>query len=522
MKKIIAVAIAACFLLGGCGVIKENNIAGETVAVSELDLSDNEYPGRVETTAVYFLNENRGTLTAELRMLVIDQDANSAEVAVQALLGGPSSNNELTGVAPQGMTLDYIEFSRDVANVYLEYDGEAMLPEARYILEAALANTITDVLGAAYICVFYNGAATGYFGVPAAPMQKQTGQITDAWMQVKAAYELGVPVIEEVPLPDEQELDGTDLEPSPDNAEPVSTAPPEPVKTTIPTVLYFVSSTGGYILPEVRSVTYTDGNYFETLIKELQIGPQNAVIMNSSIADDLTLVEAPEFTETEDGRYIVTLCFSGLPTQYDDLDAHQALRSYAALMYTITGFIPDIESVQMYVNDTLLDAVGGVSERTDGMRRNDYLGFIGSSAPIYFADTESDLLIEVPRSMEQQSTWSARARLLEILAGPITGDGDNVWPVMPSGVTPDDILSVEVYTDTAYVDLSRNFQDACAGLSAKNEMRLVFSIVNTITAIDGINKVQFLIEGEQTPRLSGTLCLSDPFLRNYGIIKQSG
>ena len=47
----------------------------------------------------------------------------------------------------------------------------------------------------------------------------------------------------------------------------------------------------------------------------------------------------------------------------------------------------------------------------------------------------------------------------------------------------------------------RTFKDACAGLSAKNEMRLVFSIVNTITAIDGINKVQFLVEGQQTMEL---------------------
>ena len=41
----------------------------------------------------------------------------------------------------------------------------------------------------------------------------------------------------------------------------------------------------------------------------------------------------------------------------------------------------------------------------------------------------------------------------------------------------------------------------------------MYAIVNTITAMDGISKVQFLIEGKQTQTLSGTLCLADPFLK---------
>ena len=90
---------------------------------------------------------------------------------------------------------------------------------------------------------------------------------------------------------------------------------------------------------------------------------------------------------------------------------------------------------------------------------------------------------------------------------------------MPSGVSQDDILSVSTYEDTLFVDVSSNFKDACVGMSAKNEMLLVYSIVNTLTAMDGIIKVQFLVEGEQTDTLAGTICISDPFLKNYGIIK---
>ncbi len=154
------------------------------------------------------------------------------------------------------------------------------------------------------------------------------------------------------------------------------------------------------------------------------------------------------------------------------------------------------------------------------MIRNDFVGYIGSSAPLYFADRNSDLLLEIPRTMEQQRIWSAKARVFELLRGPLSQDGDNVWPVIPAGVDEDDILFVDVYNDTAYINLSQRFKDACKNLSARNEMLLVYSMVNTLTAMKGLSKVQFLVEGEQTETLSGHLCLTDPFLRNFGIIKQ--
>jgi spore germination protein GerM len=153
------------------------------------------------------------------------------------------------------------------------------------------------------------------------------------------------------------------------------------------------------------------------------------------------------------------------------------------------------------------------------MQRSDYLGFIGSSAPLYFEDKNSDLLLEVSRSMEQAKTWNARERLLELLKGPLVGEED-ANPIMLQGITESDIISVDVYGDTAYVNLSEGFKDACAHLIPKSEMLLVYSIVDTITSMDGISKVQFLIEGKQTETLAGSLCLSNPFIRNYGIIKQ--
>lgn len=520
MKRIFTAALAICFFLGGCGVIKDQNQAGANVPVSELDMSDNEYTGRVETSAVYFLNKTSGTLTAELRKFIINQDTNPAKAAVEQLLEGPSNSEEIVSVAPDGMHLDFIEFSRNVANVYLLYDGEAMQQNEKFVLEHAIANTITDILGATYICVFYNGVQTGFAGVPCAPNQKQTGSIDEAWLHASAKYPTLIP--EDEMETDESDLSTTAPEQTTEDAQTVLEEQTEPKVSEITTVLYFVSAEGGFILPEVRDVAYSEGNYIQRLIEELKIGPHDTSIITSPFVYDLELNEEPQLLDVGDGRYRLKLDFSKLPTRFEFADDEETPLSFAAIIYTVTGFVPGIESVEISVMGTKITSINGLSGVFNGMRRSDYIGYMGSSAPLYFAYKNSDLLLEISRSMEQEKIWSVKARVLEILRGRLSKDGDNVRPVMPSGVSQEDILSVDVYEDTAYVNLSQNFKDACTGYSSKSEMLLVYSIVNTITAMDGINKVQFLIEGEQTKELAGYICLSDPFLKNYGIIKNSG
>lgn len=508
MKRLIIVLIIVCLLMSGCGVIREDDTIGTYVPTSKLDIQTDDNAGRVEKSAVYFLNKTGDTLTAEIRILISDKDANPAEIAVRRLLEGPSNTDELLGVAPPGMSLDYIEFSRDIANVYLLYNGEPMKEEDKFILELALANTVTDILQASYISVFYNGIKSGFFEHPFAPHKKHTGSIKDAWLQVKAK-------LPEVKTATEETMEAIEIKPpeATDNEPDEEAVPAEPEQKDITTILYFISENGEFILPEVRkNVVYTDDKYIESLIRELKKGPHDTSVMKSPLADDVELLPVT----IEDKR--VTLDFSKRPTMYEFSSAKESLLSYAAIIYTITGFVPGIERVDIAVQGQKILSVGQDMFYV-GMHRKDFKGFIGSSAPIYL-DYNKGLLLEVPRSMEQQKTWSAKERVLEIIKGPLSGDPENAGTVKPLGVTEDDILSVDVYGDTAFVNLSQNFKDACIGFSARNEMLLVYSIVNTVTAMDGINKVQFLVEGEQTDKLAGTLCLSDPFLKNYGIIKQ--
>lgn len=511
MKRWIAAAAALCMLFAGCGVIKDTGEYGAYIPTSKIDTSSLGEKGRVEKTAVYFINASSGMLTAEISNIFIGEDTNPATDAIEQLLKGPFSER-LTAVAPAGMRLERIECSRNVANVYLKYSGLAILPEDKFKLELAIANTVTDILGTKYTSVFYNGVQPGFVAeegaaaVPCEPHEKQTGGITDAWLQASANYK-EVPAL---PIP------GGEPKPEPGGKDAQQT-PESPKENELATVLYFISSGGSFILPEVRDVKYTGSAYVRTLLGELGKGPQNTSVMATPVAEGLELVEEPEILPADDG-YILKLNFSKLPTRYVYSDTKDAKLSYAALVYTLTGFLPGVRYVDIYVNGNRVEPYSGASSA--GMNRQDFIGLIGSSAPLYFEDKNSDLLLEVSRSMEQAKIWNAKERLLELLKGPLEGEDDNAEPIMLQGITEEDILSVDIYGDTAFVNLSLGFKNACADLKPKSEMLLVYSIVNTITSMDGISKVQFLIEGNQTDTLAGNLCLSNPFIRNYGIIKQ--
>ena len=514
MKRIVAALLVVCMVLSGCGVIRETDETGAIVSTDVLDMSANEDTGRVMTSAVYFYNATSKTLTAEPRRLVVKTDDNPAEAAVEALLAGPSESSGLTDVAPVGMTLDSIEFCREVANVYLLYDGEDMAQHDQYVLELAIASTVTDILGATYICVFINGMQTGFKGGLRAPLKKQTISVEEAWQQAEAKYAAGQTLLTDVLPVDEGEPTATPTVTTTDTISPEE--PYVPATMELQTILYYISADGGYLLPEVHTVEYTQGEVVDALIAELKKTPNNTTLMKSPLSEDVQI--SGSLTTLEDGTRTLALDFS----KRIDSGTEDVVLSYASIIYTLTGFIPGVKTVELSVADNPITSIGAMDTLGDGIQRSDFAGNLGSSALLYFDDSNSDLLLAVSRSMEQGKTWSARARVLELLKGPLKGDGDDVLPVMPPGVTDADILSVDVYGDTAYVNLSQNFKDACTGMTAKTEMLLVYAIVNTITAMDGISKVQFLIEGKQTQTLAGTLCLADPFLKNYGIIKDTG
>ncbi|MBI2875151.1 MAG: GerMN domain-containing protein [Firmicutes bacterium] len=122
---------------------------------------------------------------------------------------------------------------------------------------------------------------------------------------------------------------------------------------------------------------------------------------------------------------------------------------------------------------------------------------------LYFADFQAQFV--VPEEREVSLTGSKtlpEAVMEEILAGP--RDPYLTSPI-PKGTR---LLSLEVNNGIAYVNLSRFMVGGTAG-----ESMVINSIVNSMVELQGIEKVQILIEGKASDTVGGHVILEEPIGR---------
>ncbi|MDD3819288.1 MAG: GerMN domain-containing protein, partial [Actinomycetota bacterium] len=113
--------------------------------------------------------------------------------------------------------------------------------------------------------------------------------------------------------------------------------------------------------------------------------------------------------------------------------------------------------------------------------------------------------------------------LEELIKGP---ESSELYPTLPSNVK---VNSVKLSDGTAIVDFSKeiitNFEEIPH--SSTTEMLAIFSIVNTLTEFEEIDKVKITIEGKESGQIDGLniedfwghVGIHEEFSRNEEIIK---
>lgn len=101
--------------------------------------------------------------------------------------------------------------------------------------------------------------------------------------------------------------------------------------------------------------------------------------------------------------------------------------------------------------------------------------------------------------------------LQELLKGP---ENPNLGRTIPDGVR---VLSTRLDGSTLYVDFSEELRTRHWGGST-GEIMTVYSIVNSLTAIPGVEEVVILLEGRLEETLVGHLILDEPIRRDVGLI----
>lgn len=129
---------------------------------------------------------------------------------------------------------------------------------------------------------------------------------------------------------------------------------------------------------------------------------------------------------------------------------------------------------------------------------------------MYFVDAEMMRLIPVRTSIPEMSAERTAKRALELL---IEGHDDNpkIRRIIPD---KKNCMTVKVKNEIAIVDIKKEMlEERLEGRDI--ELLAVYSIVNTLTGIDGITNVKFTIEGKTQRDFMGYLDMRETFIPDY-------
>ncbi len=130
---------------------------------------------------------------------------------------------------------------------------------------------------------------------------------------------------------------------------------------------------------------------------------------------------------------------------------------------------------------------------------------------LYFCDDQAMKVLPEKRTVEVTEDKAQmpleKLAVLELLKGP---QDEHLRKTLPPEA---ELLSVKVEDRVAILDFSKEFQTKHWGGSA-GETMTIDSLVYTLTEIEGIDKVQVLIEGKVIESLAGHYTWSEPFSKS--------
>lgn len=136
------------------------------------------------------------------------------------------------------------------------------------------------------------------------------------------------------------------------------------------------------------------------------------------------------------------------------------------------------------------------------------------STSLYFPTADASGLRSVKRELTFNETEPTLEEKIKAVFGELAKPGEGLMAFLPNGTK---LLNVTVKDGTATLDLSQEFRDNFIG-GATNEQLVLSSIVNTLTNLDGVDRVEFLLEGELMAAILGGIDTSVPLTPNPGMV----
>jgi germination protein M len=196
---------------------------------------------------------------------------------------------------------------------------------------------------------------------------------------------------------------------------------------------------------------------------------------------------------------------------YYELGKSEEMCLRGALVWTLTGLY-FVDNVDITIEGSPLLKIDG-EKYGDANRENTIISASIVADPattvkvidLYFSNADGTGLNKEERKIEVNKNQPLEKYVMEeLIKGPY--DEGNVATV-PSETK---IRNISTTDGICYVDLSSDFVTKHNG-GTTGETLTVYSIVDSLTALDNIDKVQFLIEGEKQDEFKGHMEFSQPF-----------
>lgn len=252
-------------------------------------------------------------------------------------------------------------------------------------------------------------------------------------------------------------------------------------------IYYIDGKTSGIISEGYVPLSQTKEQLIVELLEALQSDPSN-MVYKRAIPDGVTI---------KDYNVVDEQLVLNFDTKYSELKGISEVLCRATIVKTLSQ-IPGIDFVLFNVNGQPLIDSNGI--QTGLMTAEFFIENTGAEtnykATLYYANETGDLLKKTNRNIFYTGISSIEELVInQIINGP-TEVG--LYATIPEGTT---LLNVSIKESICYVDLNEKFLEKLPNIS---DEVAIYSIVNSLVELPGINKVQFRINGQTVETFQNT------------------